>query len=300
MRTEFLKFYSDMTKARDIDPAFPVINELFRRYELSLEQRYWVAFIYTMFYHNATTFLFMQEFPELEKVDIGRLTRWYAANGPHLQFQKDRKAIRCARSLVTVVDAYKRMIGGNTQHEFFMPYAVSRDTARLWKTLNSVPYIGRHAALAWWETLVRCVELPLGDPDPQELIFHPSAESSYTGLIYATGLAKPTLTDLDSLLTEADGPRDYMYAETVLCAFKKLVQQNMYIGYYIDRMSEEIRTGGEDRMSKISKGVDWNVLWDIRKTVFPHEYLGELAPRPWYGWRKELKRNDLFKRLVTP
>ena len=44
--TTFAKYYEAMFLSGDIDPAFPMINEIIDRYELSLEQQYWLAFIY--------------------------------------------------------------------------------------------------------------------------------------------------------------------------------------------------------------------------------------------------------------
>jgi Alpha-glutamyl/putrescinyl thymine pyrophosphorylase clade 2 len=295
----FAKFYGDMMRAQDVDPAFAVINELFKRYELSKEQQYWVAFIYTMFYHNASTFLFMQEFPELEKVDLNRLERWYKQNGKHLQFQKDRKAIKldAARlgGIVRCVADYKAMIGPrSTQQDFFERFLEENDQAGLWKALNSVTYIKRHAALAWWETLVRCVDVPLGDQNLDDILFHKSAKSSYEGLKYATGKDNPTRSDYDKLLklTERSNTDvDNMYMETVLCAYKKLHLGNMYVGYYLDRMQTEIEEGGEQRMSNISTGVNWGTLWEIRREIFDHQYLGERGG--WHGWRPNLKKSAI-------
>ena len=51
--------------------------------------------------------------------------------------------------------------------------------------------------------------------------------------------------------------------ETALCSFKKLFRttKGRYLGYYLDRQSEEIQQVSNDGWT----GVNWNVLWQARK-----------------------------------
>lgn len=58
-RDGFILWYAAQVLT-DIDPAFPTLDGIFVRYELSLEQQYWVAFLYAVFYENASVFLVMQ------------------------------------------------------------------------------------------------------------------------------------------------------------------------------------------------------------------------------------------------
>jgi len=50
--------------------------------------------------------------------------------------------------------------------------------------------------------------------------------------------------------------------ETALCSFKKLfrISKGRYLGYYLDRQSEEISKCQSDNWN----GIDWNVLWQAR------------------------------------
>jgi hypothetical protein len=60
------------------------------------------------------------------------------------------------------------------------------------------------------------------------------------------------------------------------------------LGYYLDRMNMEIHRG-QNKMATISKGIDWQTLWQIRSEIFMAEYLGESqAVDSWSGIRKEL------------
>ncbi|HET9409073.1 MAG TPA: hypothetical protein VFO39_17650 [Candidatus Sulfotelmatobacter sp.] len=181
-RDGFILWYAAQVLT-DIDPAFPTLDEIFVRYELSLEQQYWVAFLYAVFYENASVFLAMQEFPELEKVDVGRLLRWHDKNWKLLQYQTDRRWNK--GHFVEMVKSYKALIGNQTQHQFFsalmVPYDPTTSFNNCWAELHKVYKMGRHSVYAWTETLMRCLGLPIRCPS----FYMDIAESSRNGLCYA-------------------------------------------------------------------------------------------------------------------
>jgi hypothetical protein len=313
-REGFMQYYAAQVLS-DIDPGFPTLNEVFRRYELSLEQQFWSAFLYATFYHNATVFLVLQEFPELEKVDLGRLQRWHSKNWTLLQYQGDRRWNK--GHFVEMVESYKQLIGNQTQAQFFnsllVPGNPIRSFENCWATLHKVFKMGRHSVYAWTETLIRCLGLPLQCPS----FYMDIAESSRNGFCYAIGrddlvtkhdkklsdgtrISKAEIKylegELEILMADLrqaypQMPVDYMYLETAACAYKGMHRSKRYLGYYLDRMAAEIQRGEKD-MAAISQGVDWNTLWQIRSDIFIHEYLGERQSPPWYGIRKEL--NGVF------
>lgn len=309
-REGFVKYYAAQL-ATDIDPAFPMMKAIFERYELSQEQRYYMAFLYAAFYHCASMFLFIQEFPDFEKIDIRRLREWHSRNWRLLQYQKDRRWNK--GHLVEQIESYRQLVGSETQHEFFSRLVVENDPTQtfrnVWDQLIKVHKMGRHSVYAWTETLIRCLNFPMECDD----FFMAEAESSRNGLCYALGrddlLTKhdkkvgdgSRISSQDILYLESElgalmedirfrypgVPVDFMYVETCACAYKGLHQGRRYLGYYLDRMAAEIRSG-EIEMAEMSRGVDWDVLWEIRKEIFIPEYLGELQPEPWYAIRKEL------------
>ena len=59
--------------------------------------------------------------------------------------------------------------------------------------------------------------------------------------------------------------------ETTLCAYKKYRYGKRYVGYYIDRLFNEIKQMETD----IPEGVAWEVLWDFRRETFDKKYLKE-------------------------
>jgi len=295
----------------DMDPAFPTLIEIFDRYELSLEQRLWVSFLYAHFYENASVFLVSQEFPELEKIDMGRMQRWHDKNWQHLQYQTDRRWFK--GHLVEQTASYKQLIGDQTQFKFFQNLMVEdpkQSFRNVWAGLLKVKGMGRHSVYAWVETLIRCVGLPL----ECDSFFMAEAESSRNGLCYAlgrddlltkhdkklaTGEAISSLEikwleqELETLMHEMKGrfpnlPVDYMYMETACCSIKGGFRGKRYVGYYLDRMAKEIHRG-EETMAVISQGIDWSTLWQIRSEIFMWEFLGERQTnKPWLDIRKEL------------
>jgi len=315
-REGFLQYYA-AEMLTDIDPAFPTMNEIFDRYELSLEQQYWMAFLYAVFYENASVFLVQQEFPELEKIDMGRLERWHQKNWKLLQYQTDRRWNR--GHFVEMVASYKKLIGNQTQHQFFQKllkfsyqngYGKTHAQAtfhNVWDTLMTVHKMGRHSVYAWTETLIRCLGLPM----ECDSFFMAEAESSRNGLCYALS-REDLLThhdkkangkrisaaeikwlegELETLMLELRQrwpklPVDYMFVETVCCSYKGLFKGRRYLGYYLDRMAKEVRRG-QTKMAEISKGIDWQTLWQIRSEIFFHEMLGELQTPPWLDIRKD-------------
>jgi hypothetical protein len=59
--------------------------------------------------------------------------------------------------------------------------------------------------------------------------------------------------------------------ETTLCAYKKYRLGKRYVGYYIDRMYNEIKKIEQ----LVPEGVYWNVLWEFRNETFDKKYLKE-------------------------
>lgn len=302
----FLLYYAATIVTWDIDPAYPAINYLFRRYELSKEQEYWVCWLYGVFYQVGTLHWFMQEFPEFEKVDIGRLERWHAEHWRELRYETDRRY--CKGHLVEMFNSYKEAIGNQTQEQFFAGLLTSDDPVvnfhKVWKEVVQFNRFGRYSAYYYTEALHRCMGMPI----LADTMFLRDAESSRNGLCYAMGkdkyvdakMTKDVLVELNTDLDELQAllaetfPHitvDMWLIESALCAYKGLYRRRRYIGYYIDRLAEEISHIQHDQPNS-TVGVDWGVLWQMRQACFPPEYLGELwpdAPRTWLIPREYLQ-----------
>lgn len=84
--------------------------------------------------------------------------------------------------------------------------------------------------------------------------------------------------------------KDLTILETNLCAYRKLFKGSRYIGYYSDRVLEELYTI-INRFPEHKKELD--VLFLARELSIPDKYLGE--KHGWTGIRKEMKKYYLEK-----
>ena len=77
--------------------------------------------------------------------------------------------------------------------------------------------------------------------------------------------------------------------ESNMCAYRKYFKGTMYYGYYMDRQLEELA-----KMRANFPGYEklWGMLFQLRKTVYPDNLLGEISG--WSGIRKH-KMQDFLK-----
>jgi hypothetical protein len=293
-RESFKRYAAAAVSSWEIDPNYPMMNYLFRRYELSKSQEYWACYLYGVFYHPGTVFYVMQEFPEFEKVDLGRLKRWHAANWRNLRYNTDRKYEK--GHFVEMFESYLAEMGGRQiptcQEEFFTRLIGGNPVENfraVTKALTKLLRFGRYSVYIYTECLARCMGLPL----EADTMFLKEASSPRAGL--AIVLDQPELAtgplsaqewewliaSGEDLLNEIkrEYPNigmDHWFMESCLCAYKGFYRKTRgrYLPYYLDRMADEI-TQMETTAS--TSGVDWRVLWQFRKESLPWEYLGELA-----------------------
>ena len=277
----------------DTDPAHPCLLYVSNRFDLTIEQRFWFAFLYATTYCGATAYYIYNEFPDFELVDFGRLEKWWKTNRQTLVFQSDRAWIRSRDQFCDVVRSYYNLIGGNNQALFYSTLKtpdkrINYDNA--FKEFSKVYQFGRFTLFNYLESVFVLTGFPM---TPTGLDLKHST-SSRNGLCYALGkdefithrydktskkkLSKGVFNALakgfdnlysDILKTRAN---DTIWnIETTLCAYKKYKKNKRWIGYYIERQRKEIA-----RMEKnITEGVDWSVLWDFRKEYFDKKWLKE-------------------------
>jgi hypothetical protein len=76
-----------------------------------------------------------------------------------------------------------------------------------------------------------------------------------------------------------DLPIDFWLMETAECAFKGLFRRRRYIGYYIDRLHEEIVAIPNKDKAGVTKGVHWEVLEQFRTECLEPYYLRPGQPK---------------------
>ena len=313
-RTLFKKYYNWSIRTNDCDPALFMMNYVNNRMELNIEQRFWFAWLYANTYNVATAWILFNEFPDFENVDIGRLSEWNTNNYKKLRYQVDNKWQK--GHLPRMYESYRDNVysKAKTQQEYFTDLASSDNEFINFDVVNKEVIskffkFGRYLSWFYLQTLRETCGLRL-KPD-NLLLKDPASESHRNGLMYALGMdqiiEEDYKLDLDvykyldeeaakihSELEEEypDIEVDYFTLETVFCAFKKVFRDKhgRYLGYYIDRQSEDILQTEEDGWS----GIEWSLLWDARNETLDQRLLGGTVDKRRYG---EYLRTGMIKNI---
>lgn len=260
---KYIDYHLQSAKMRDIDPANDMAVYLCGRYELSIEQRYWYAFLFSTCYCGPTAFYFYNEFPDFENVNVDRLERFWKANKHRCLFQTDRLRIKTSDEFVPTFESYKKWVGNRTQQERFYllstPFKASSYT-NAYKDVQQIRNVGRFTTFIYLEMINLLTNFKC-EPDTIDWKY---AENCQAGLHYA---AKQEEVDgfgddqvLGIILKRL--PKSNIFnIETTLCAYAKYQKGQRYIGYYIDRQKKEI----EKMKESVPTGVCWRVLDQFRK-----------------------------------
>lgn len=288
---DFITYHSESSKAKDIDPSNDCLRYISDRFELNIEQRYWLAFLFGTCYSATTVYYIYNEFPDYENVNVNRLQRWWDANKNKSLFQTDRLRVKTQNKFVETFVSYKNLLAGMSQQDYFESlrqptYQNTYDNC--YSNLSEIRNFGRFTMFIYLEMINVLTGYEL-EPTYLDL---KNAESCRNGLVYHLGNyeldthgnnKKLTSKHIDYLqykfkeLKKEIQKLDIQHKniwnlETTLCAYKKYKKGKRYIGYYIDRQRKEI-----DKMqTNVQEGVDWSPLWDFRKETYDKKWLKEL------------------------
>lgn len=299
---EYIRYHVDSSHALDIDPQVEAIQYLCNRFELNIEQRCWLCFLFSTNYCVATTFFMYNEFPDFATVDVGRLQRWWNANRAKLIFQTDRAWIRSRNQFVDVFRSYraqvKRWSGGQMSQAIAISRAIGTVVDKFIAYDNlcrnfAILLFGRFTMFLYSELLDNVCGLNIGVRfDLSE------AESSRNGLVFALGLEDFAYTGRTGKALPAN-VLDYLNKglsfiayriqqepilprhkslwsiETTLCAYKKYKLGKRYVGYYIERMRREIAKLETATDKAHGGGICWLPLWQFRNETYNPKFLSE-------------------------
>lgn len=284
----FIRWYAWSLEYRDCDPAVWMTNYLHQRYEHNDEERLWLCWLYGNTYQLPTAWVLKNEFPDYELATVERLEWWNAENYKKLRYQTDTKWNK--GHLPVMFESYQKLIGDRSQREFFN--SILGDNERLnfdilWKIIkDNLHKFGRYSTWFYLQHLHSTAGIPLV-PSSLMLNDYSGSRSHRNGLHYAIGEDQYIDRRLDEghydrmeaeaseilLETKERFPHlirniDFFTMETCLCSFKKIFREHhgRYLGYYLDRQSEEIQKAEGDGWY----GIEWDVLWQAREeTIDP-------------------------------
>jgi hypothetical protein len=291
----YREYHLESMKIGDVDPSYEMLRYVCNRFELNMEQRFWLAFLYATCYCGPTVYYIYNEFPDFENVDEGRLQRWWSENKSKLYFQTDRRRIRSNDQFCAIFRSYKEKVGTLTQEQLFNtfkspirgePFASQHTYDLAWREMSDLYQFGRFSMFLYLEA----VHVVTGFKMRPSSMKIEDAESCRNGLAFA--IAR---NDLLTLNDERLNPKQMKYLqakfdrlcsdfqrfdtknsvwniETTLCAYKKYRLGKRWVGYYLDRQADEI-TWMQDA---VKTGVDWSVLWDYRRETYDKKFLKEL------------------------
>ena len=292
---EFITFYKNERSIGSIDPNIWMTNYLIDRLELNDNQILWFIFLCSITYHLPTSYLLLNEYPDLELIQEERLNNWWNEVQSKCPFQKDK--LKQRKFLPETIISYKELIGDNSQKEFFEEILSSEEPHQnfkyLWdKLYKNIRHFGRFSVWNWSQMLKSVYGLNI---EPENLMLgEPNSESHTHGFCYVHGKYEWTKKErvliqgkkkkithsftkeekiwletqsekIKMKLLESDKSVDNFYLETVACAFKKLFRNrdSRYVGYYLDRQAEDIISIEKNGFD----GVDWSILWDARNEL---------------------------------
>lgn len=279
-REAFIRWWAWSLRFGDCDPQVWLTRYLNERYEHNTEQRYWFAWLYGNTYHLPTAWVLLNEFPDFELVNLERLTNWNSTNYRRLRYQTDTKWSK--GHLPAMFQSYKEWVlsKGDTQEEAFLLSSSKGGFTSVWNEVKNKFYkFGRYTTWFYLQHLDATVGLNL-TPTSLMLSDYSGSKSHRNGLLYALGKDEWVDSRLlpkqyEYLESQAQGileetkqrfphPDTNLFTmETALCSFKKLFRKTRgrYLGYYLDRQSEEIAQLEKDGW----QGINWNVLWQARE-----------------------------------
>lgn len=287
----FLRFWCYQLKTFDCDPALYLMNYLFHRYEFNAEQKYWLCWLYANTYHLPTAWVIWNEFPDFAYVGQARLEEFQRDNFARLPYQKDQKWLR--GRLPETFAAYRAAVApyGN-QTMFWSKRAPNDNFGDAWKMLlgKEFPRFGRYTAWFYLQALNECCSHNF--VPPSMFFSDPSCKQPREGCylaMHTTGRGDVSDVEMeefcDDMILLANGVLaddlgsisvvpDRFSLETSLCAWSKMPRgapKGRYLGYYLDRMAEDIIK----TQSCLWNGIEWEALWDGRAEmllpIFNHD-----------------------------
>jgi len=297
-RDLFVEFYKNSEKVKDIDPAIWLSKYLVKRLELNRNQTIWFCFLNAITYQLPTAFMLINEYPDMELVDIDRITEWWERVQKDAPFQQDK--LKQRKYLPETIQSYQAMVGQQEEAKYFdelLSGTAEENFDVLWnEAYKPIRHFGRFSVWNWSQMLKHVAGY---DIEPTSMMFGNNAESITHGMAYVLGWTcrvykkrwndpvtgkrkkmthnwvKPEveLMEKEALSLREELQCSFFEIETVLCAFKKLFRErdSRYVGYYHHRQGSDIH-----KLENLSwYGVPWYLLRQAREENLDSIYLGD-------------------------
>ena len=300
-RDLFIEFYKNSESIKDIDPNIWMSKYLVERLELNRNQTIWFCFLNAITYQLPTAFLLVNEYPDMELVDIDRITSWWDKVQKDCPFQQDK--LKQRKYLPETVESYQKMVGEIGEAAYFdklLSGTAEENFEVLWEEAYlPIRHFGRFSVWNWAQMLKHVAGY---DIEPTSMMFGNKAESITHGMAYVMGwdhltyksryvdelgrrkkkVHKWTKREIELMENEAKVLKvklgcSHFELETVLCAFKKLFRErdSRYVGYYHHRQGSDIH-----KLESLNwHGVPWFLLRQARQESLPLIHISDTVDK---------------------
>jgi len=286
---DYVRWHAAQVTSGDIDPVYPVFDELARAWRLRNEERAWLVFLHVAWYHPGSTLVAFARVPSLAAMP--RTAEGLAELGLlDLPCNTERRGHRTrsmlAAHLLQVAEVYRDAGGAHSWAMAALDGAAgTAGWTRLFDALTTLRGNGRWAAYKTVEMLQKVVGLPLVAADAG----HAYSSGPRKGLVDlglgVDGNDSAAVAELNrrtDLLAAYLGEDDLAQVETSLCDFHSLVSGHYYLGNDIDSML------GDWLSTRLPPRAIPAEAWDAREARFASGLLGEHGG--WQGVRPQLRR----------
>jgi hypothetical protein len=287
-REAFIRWFVWSLEYKDCDPAVWLANYLNERFEHNDEQKLWFSWLYGNTYYLPTAWILLNEFPDFELATVDRMEKWNNENYKRLRYQVDTKWNK--GHLPQMFESYQQFIGNQSQRSKFE--SLLRDNPSdsfdsIWESVKGgLHKFGRYSTWFYLQQLHHTAGVHI-EPTSLMLDDYNGSRSHRNGLLYTLGQeenidrklelshirilddeAREILREIQERYPHLKDEANFFTMETCLCSFKKLfrAKHGRYLGYYNDRVAEEIKKVEADGWY----GIDWDVLWQARDENLDH------------------------------
>lgn len=262
-----------IVQTESMDTEATVLTEVARLLDLTKNQAAWMCFVY-LAYYDMGSFLRCFEYTRDADVPADKFLRLFCDTERRVH-RVPAKLERHFSDVVSIADSNGGLYNWLSSYVEASP---QQSWVNMINPIESIFGNGRWASYRTIEMVGQVCGLPVEAPD----MGHANSSGPRRGLEYLYAdlpqgnkaadiqyLDQVSL-DLNRKLAERGISAKLQDTETGLCGFKSMVKGDYYVGEDLDSMLEEIL--------KQPSGLS-HIIFEARKNVFPHEYLGELN-----GW----------------
>ena len=276
----FCRFSTAHVLSKDIDPAYPMLKDVYEHLNLTLDERVWRTVLYTCFYSLGSAELAWDRYPTPpDRVEPFCLPTGVERRG--MRGQPDRVADHL-NDVLTAAQAFGG-VGRWAQEQACQRGTEGWDNTR--QAFESLRHCGPWASYKWADLMKHTLGFDIEASDIG-VGGRGKKAGPIPGMVWLTGMDwKECANDISSqkLLLKICRDKGVPFAgldqlETSLCDVNSMIKGRYYVGHDIDLMMTQLQTATP-------------MFWESRSRVFDPQWLGENGG--WFGSRHELE--SLFK-----